>query len=116
MSLLRRYIIEVIAGLQNRGFSNDFRLHGNKFTCIQHQSSFDLHEMEIHEVHYFPGARRMVCDLFVLGVEDPHGNRGILLARRNKHSVIDISSSFKNWMPVFTEPADLFTDELYSVQ
>ncbi len=98
MSLLRACIIDLIAGLQNRGYVLDFRLHTNQLICVQHQLAFSIDEVEIHDIHFFPGIRQMVSDLFVLAVEDPGtGYKGIVLVRRNSKHDNYLAGLIRNW-------------------
>ena len=104
MSLLRLCIIEIIAGLQSRGFNGDFSFNENHLQYLQEETLTGIDNFSIHDIHYFPGRNRLVNDLFIMAVEDLNSNtKGIVMVRKNKKNASYLEGIMRDVLNLYAE-------------
>jgi hypothetical protein len=70
-------VTEAIEKLRSKGFSLDFTLEGNQFTCAE--GKFNIDQFEIMDIYRYEGDTDPADEAMVYALESASGLKGILV-------------------------------------
>jgi hypothetical protein len=82
-------ILDTISDLQNRGFTSDFSLLGNRLFCSQTKCFFNSDQFDVIEIYGFDNEHSEKGETVVYAIECfANSIKGILLRTNNKYDVL----------------------------
>jgi hypothetical protein len=91
-------ILDTIIDLQNRGFTSEFSLLGNRLFCPQTKSFFSADQFDVIEIYGFDDEHSEKEETIVYAIECfANSIKGILCQNNSNHQAVLVTKLHKFW-------------------